>query len=152
METSSTDSRSAPQPGGFPDRPAEAARNGDRAARLALRLHADVDTDLLETELSRLWQAAGPRRCCCGVELSIVETCGRNPADRERDAMRLLRLEADQSGSGSRKEPLRATLVSLDLTDHLLLLAAPAACSAAVLSGLVAELSRLYPFASIASA
>ena len=62
--------------------------------------------------------------------------------------MRLLRLEADRSASGSRTEPLRATLVSLDSADHLLLIAAPAACGAAVLSGLVAGLSRLYPFAA----
>jgi hypothetical protein len=148
MASSTIDSRPAQQQGGFPEESAPTPEIGGGAARLALRLHAGVDADRLESELARLWEETGPRRRGRGVELSVVETCGRNPADRERDAMRLLRLEADRSASGSRTEPLRATLVSLDSADHLLLIAAPAACGAAVLSGLVAGLSRLYPFAA----
>lgn len=150
MVPSTIDSQAALPPGGCPNRPAAAAPIGDGTARLALRLHAGIDTDRLESELARLWQQrAGTRRNGSGVEMSVVETCGRNSIDRERDAMRLLRLEAEQPGTGNRGEPLRATLVSVDSADHLLLLAAPAACSAAVLCGLVAELARLYPFAAL---
>ena len=87
-------------------------------------------------------------RAASRVELSVVEICGRSSADRERDALRLLRTETPP-GAGT----LRATLVSLGPLEHLLMLAAgeqPAADGALAL--LAAELGRRDPMESVSLA
>jgi hypothetical protein len=126
-----------PQPGWCPpERP--------DASHLTVRLKTALDVDALGEHLVRTWRRQGGRRRAGPVvELSVVETCGRNPAEREQDARRLLRLEARGCGRGAAGAALRATLVSLDSRDHLLLLATSDA--GALLRPLVAELSLAYP-------
>ncbi len=121
----------------------------DPAPVLALRIGAGVDADRLSDELGRAWRAAGAsRRDAPGVAMSIVETCGRTPAERERDALRLLDEERRAAGPHG---TLRATLVSLGAGDHLLLLAAaPGATVLHALSTIAEELGRFYPIATIA--
>jgi hypothetical protein len=80
------------------------------------------------------------------VALSLVETCGRSRDARERDALRLLEAEASAWPVRAPGAVLRAVLVRLDRTDHLLLLAAPEARGAAGrLAAVAAEVARLYP-------
>ncbi|RPH43149.1 MAG: hypothetical protein EHM87_14675 [Burkholderiales bacterium] len=119
---------------------------GDSASRIALRLSALVDADALCERLAGIWRDALRRpRGASGVELSVVEICGRTRGDRERDALRLLRTETAPTACA-----LRATLVSLDPHEHLLMLTA-AAHPAVVgpLAALAAELGRQYPTQSI---
>ncbi len=116
------------------------------ASRIALRLSAHIDAEALCEQLAVLWRDALRRpRGGSGVELSIVEICGRSRGDRERDAIRLLRTETAPTACA-----LRATLVSLDPGEHLLMLAAAAHPGAvAPLAALVAELGRQYPTQSL---
>jgi hypothetical protein len=112
---------------------------------LTVRLRTDVDTDALREHLARLWcEQGGRRRARSGVELSVVETCGRSPGERERDALRLLGLEAASRRDAASGVPLRATLVSVDARDHLLLLAAPAEGGGAMLRPILAGLRERY--------
>jgi hypothetical protein len=132
--------------------------------RIALRLQAGVDADLLVAQLRELCTAEpGPagrtpplgRSRQTAVALSVVETCGRSRAARERDAFRLFETESRECGDLPRtddaREPLRATLVSLDAFDHLLLLNAPLASGRALLETITAGLGLLYPVAALAS-
>ena len=132
--------------------------------RIALRLQAGVDVDLLAAQLRELCiTESGPRgqahplggRRPTAVALSVVETCGRSRAARERDALRLVELESRDAGDLQRcdnpREPLRATLVSVDTFDHLLLLDAPLARGRALLEAITAGLGQLYPVAAVAS-
>jgi hypothetical protein len=132
--------------------------------RIALRLQAGVDVDLLAAQLRELCTTEpGPRgqahalggRRQTAVALSVVETCGRSRAARERDALRLVELESRDAGdlqrSDSSREPLRATLVSVDTFDHLLLLDAPLARGRALLEAITTGLGLLYPVAALAS-
>lgn len=117
---------------------------------LALRLHASIDAEQLREQLRRWWQPPTcRRRSTPSVMLSVVETCARSRQDRERDALKLLRLEADAHPRGEPHEGLRATLVSLDATEHLLLLVVdPGAASAAGLPALSSALAHHYPACS----
>jgi hypothetical protein len=132
--------------------------------RIALRLQAGVDVDLLAAQLRELCiTESGPRgqahplggRRPTAVALSVVETCGRSRAARERDALRLVELESRDAGDLQRcdnpREPLRATLVSVDTFDHLLLLDAPLARGRALLEAITTGLGQLYPVAALAS-
>ena len=118
---------------------------------MALRIGAaaGVDAQRLSDELGRAWRArGGTRRDAPGVAMSIVETCGRTAADRERDALRLLDEERRAAGP---QGTLRATLVSLGAGDHLLLLAAaPGAAPPQALTTIVEDLGRMYPIATVA--
>jgi hypothetical protein len=122
---------------------------GDDAPALALRLSAGVDVDRLAEEIARAWRAARPtRRDAADVALSVVETCGRTPGERERDALRVLRDERRAAGP---RGTLRATLVSLGAREHLLLLAAaPGTTALQALSAIAEDLERLYPVATVA--
>lgn len=138
---------------GFQEREAQSA--GTCATRvLCLHTAADrqgaherlsVDIDTLGQQLRQWWvtQTAGVRRPV-RVEVSCVESCAETRHERERDARRLIELEGDAHRAGGLSQSLRATLVSLDPGEYLLLLAAPAAASAATLAGLVEELSQHY--------
>jgi hypothetical protein len=132
-----------------PFRPIDASPGGPQAARtepssLTLRLRGDVDADALREQLARLWrERGGRRRAGPGVVLSVVETCGCSPGERERDAMRLLGLEAACDPDAAHGVPLRATLVSVDARDHLLRLGAPAR-GGAMLRPIVAALRERY--------
>lgn len=107
-----------------------------------MRLSAEVDADALVEDLARLWADAPSRtRAASRVELSVVETCGRSAADRERDALRLLHAEADGPPCTA---ALRATLVSLAAGEHLLLLAASPKVGSTDLIGLADALARRY--------
>jgi len=129
--------------------------------RIALRLQAGVDADLLVAQLRELCTAepGQAQKLGCsrqtGVALSVVETCGRSRAARERDAFRLVEIESCDWGnlqrSNSSREPLRATLVSVDTYDHFLLLDAPLARGRALLEAITIGLGRLYPVAALAS-
>ncbi len=121
----------------------------DDVPALALRLSAGVDVDRLADELGHAWRAArGARRDTAGIALSVVETCGRTPDERERDALRVLRDECHATGP---RGTLRATLVSLGAREHLLLLAAaPGAAALGALRSIAEDLERLYPIATIA--
>jgi hypothetical protein len=132
--------------------------------RIALRLQAGVDADLLVEQLRELCTAEPDqsgqapklgRSRQTGVALSVVETCGRSRAARERDAFRLVEIEsrdsADLQRSDSPREPLRATLVSVDTFDHFLLLDAPLARGRALLEAITIGLGLLYPVAALAS-
>jgi hypothetical protein len=135
-------------PAARPPEPQAGHRPTERpdAPHLTVRLKTALDIDALGEHLVRTWRAQGGRRRPGPVvELSIVETCGRTPAEREQDAQRLLRLEARGCGRGAAGVPLRATLVSLDRSDHLLLLATSDEGGAALLHPLVTELSLTYP-------
>jgi len=106
---------------------------------------AGVDIDTLGQQLRASWIArtAGVRRPV-RVEVSCVESCAETRQERERDARRLIELESDAHRGGGLAQSLRATLVSLDPGEYLLLLAAPAAASAATLAGLIDELAKHY--------
>lgn len=120
------------------------AANGDLgpAPRVALRVSAEVDADVLVEDLAGLWRdALAHRRASSRVELSVVETCGRSAADRERDALRLLHAEVDGPPCAA---ALRATLVTLGAGEHLLLLAASAKLGQVGLAALVDGLGRRY--------
>jgi hypothetical protein len=123
----------------------------DDAPSLALRVHAGIDPDRLADELGRVWRdAGGTRREAVGVALSVVETCGRDADERERDALRVL---SDERRTASPRGTLRATLVSLGSREHLLLLAAaPGATALQALSAIAEDLERLYPIATLALA
>jgi hypothetical protein len=131
--------------------------------RITLRLQAGVDADLLAAQLRELCTAEPSglgrvpplgRSRQTAVALSVVETCGRSRAARERDALRLVELEshdrADLQRSDSPREPLRATLVSVDTFDHFLLLDAPLARGRALLEAITTGLGRFYPVAALA--
>lgn len=131
--------------------------------RITLRLQAGVDADLLAAQLRELCTAEPSglgrvpplgRSRQTAVALSVVETCGRSRAARERDALRLVELEshdrADLHRSDSPREPLRATLVSVDTFDHFLLLDAPLARGRALLEAITTELGQFYPVAALA--
>jgi hypothetical protein len=110
---------------------------------MALRLSAVIDADALVEDLARLWRDAPCRtRVASRVELSVVETCGRSAADRERDALRLLHAEADGPPCTA---ALRATLVTLAAGEHLLLLSASPKVGATGLVALADGLARRYP-------
>jgi hypothetical protein len=119
------------------------------APALALRIGAGVDPDRLGVELRRAWRdAGGTRRDATGVALSIVESCGRTPTERERDALRLLDDERRAAGPHG---TLRATLVGLRPAEHLLLLAlAPGAAAPQALPAIAEALARRYPVATVA--
>ena len=107
-----------------------------------------IDLDALGADLHRLWQSFGTSgRRAARIEVSCVESCAESRAERERDARRLIELEGEAHRGGGLANALRATLVRLDPGEYLLLLAAPAAASAASLSQLVRELARHYPLA-----
>jgi hypothetical protein len=140
-------------------RPSSAAPTSHR---IALRLQAGVDADLLAAQLRELCTAepspsgrapplGGSRQTA--VALSVVETCGRSRAARERDALRLVELESrdcdDLQRSDSPREPLRATLVSVDTFDHFLLLDAPLARGRALLEAITTGLGQFYPVAAL---
>lgn len=131
--------------------------------RIALRLQAGVDVDLLAAQLRELCTTEpGPRGQAhalggsrqTAVALSVVETFGRSRAERERDALRLVELESrdacDLPRADSPREPLRATLVSVDTFEHLLLLHAPLARGRALLEAVTTGLGLLYPVAALA--
>ena len=124
----------------------------ERASVVALRIRTGVDADRLRDELRRSWRATGrPRHddAAC-VALSIVETCGRTPAERERDALRLL---DDERRATGRRGTLRATLVALGAGEHLLLLAAsPGTGAPEPLSAIADDLGRRYPVTPVALA
>lgn len=126
-----------------------ASRDDAAPVRVALRLAASIDAEALGDELARLWtERCALRRGAARVELSVVETCGRSPAERERDALRLLDAETRAVRPAG---TLRATLVSLGTRDHLLLLAAaPGALALQALGRTAADLERLYPLAAFA--
>lgn len=132
--------------------------------RIALRLQAGVDVDLLAAQLRELCSTEpGPRGQAhalggsrqTAVALSVVETCGRSRAARERDALRLVELESrdacDLQRCDSPHEPLRATLVSVDTFEHLLLLDMPLARGRALLEAVTTGLGLLYPVAALTS-
>jgi hypothetical protein len=132
--------------------PAAGASDGAGSAGLTVRLAARIDVDALGEHLVRLWrQQGGGGRAGPVVELSVVETCGRSPAERERDALRVLQAESLEHARAPGTVPLRATLVSLGTHDHLLRLAVPAD-AAALLGRLVAHLSQAYPLDAAAAA
>lgn len=107
-----------------------------------------IDLDALGADLHRLWQSFGARgRRAARIEVSCVESCAESRAERERDARRLIELEGSAHRGGGLANALRATLVRLDPGEYLLLLAAPAAASAAALGQLVGELAQQYPLA-----
>ena len=107
-----------------------------------------LDLDALGADLHRLWQTLGASgRRAARVEVSCVESCAESREARELDARRLIELEGAAHRGGGLANALRATLVRLDPGEYLLLLAAPAAASAAALAQLVRELSRHYPLA-----
>jgi hypothetical protein len=114
---------------------------------LLLRLPQSIDPDTLAAQLAALWRVA-TGRCppAVRVEMSVVETCGRTRGERERDARRLLQAER---GPRPRPGSLRATLVSVDAHEHLLLLAAASGTGA--LTTLVTELERLHPLLAVVS-
>jgi hypothetical protein len=115
---------------------------------LALRIGAGIDAERLGDELGRAWRASGgARRDAAGVAMSVVETFGRTPVERERDALRLL---DDERRAAGLHGTLRATLVSLGARDHLLLLAAaPGVAAWQALRTIAEELGRHYPIATI---
>jgi hypothetical protein len=129
-----------------PHTPSDADAAPDRgvrpltAASLALRLPEPVDAELLREQIAALWPRGGTRGTRSRrIELSVVETCGRTPDEREHDALRLLRAEADTPGPMGL---LRATLVRLSASEHLLLLTAVATPSDGLIA-LASELGRL---------
>jgi hypothetical protein len=132
-----------------PSGPRTVAR--DDTPALALRLSTGIDPERLAEELGRAWRSlGGTRRDAVGVALSIVETCGRDADERERDALRVL---SDECRAANPRGTLRATLVSLGSREHLLLLAAaPGATALQALSAIVEDLERLYPIATVALA
>jgi hypothetical protein len=132
-------SRTSPLPGDPPQTLPDTVRT--------LRVAGAVDADTLRAQLDRLWSPGDSRgRSPPGVALSLVETCGRSRDARERDALRLLEAEASAWPVRAPGAVLRAVLVRLDRTDHLLLLAAPEARGAAGrLAAVAAEVARLYP-------
>jgi hypothetical protein len=106
-----------PAQAGFLPGPATPAR------AVAMRL-TGVDADALAAELVGLWQGAvGGHRQALRIDVSLVETCGRSGADRERDARRLLRAEVDEAAACACGCAMRATLVRLEPLEHLVLLA-----------------------------
>jgi hypothetical protein len=114
-------------------------------SRCTVRLRADVDTDALREQLARLWREHGGRcRARSAVAMSVVETCGRSTGERERDAMRLLGLEAATRCDAGAGLPLRATLVSIEARYHLLQLTAPAEGGGAMLRPVLAGLRERY--------
>jgi hypothetical protein len=127
----------------------ECGPDGADAPRIALRLSGQVDADALCDRLAGIWREVLRRpRAASRVELSVVEICGRSSADRERDALRLLRTETPP-GAGA----LRATLVSLGPLEHLLMLAAGEQQSpGGPLALLAAELGRRYEMESVSLA
>ena len=117
------------------------------APRVALRVSTMVDADVLAEDLARLWRETPCRmRAASRVELSVVETCGRSAADRERDALRLLHAEAEGPPCAA---ALRATLVSFAGGDHLLLLAASPKAGAGALAALTDGLALRYPVSPV---
>lgn len=119
---------------------------GGQCASLALRVGVSIDLDALTADLRRLWLArSDSNRRQSKVEFSVVEPCAGTRAERERDAMRLLELESAAHRGGGLAMSLRATLVTLDPDDHLLLVAAPASTSTSSLHALVDELAALHP-------
>ena len=120
-----------------------AARSAGGDVR-ALRLSGAPDARSLGEELERTWIEARGAHRAAAFALSLVETCGRTRAERERDARRLLRLEADVPGLASRGR-LRATLVGIDPQDHLLLLTG----APDVLDAAVERLARRWPVAPL---
>ena len=120
---------------------------GVSGASVALRLREPVDAELLREQIAAPWPGRGTRRAAARrIELSVVETCGRTPDERERDALRLLRAEADAAGPMGL---LRATLVRLSASEHLLLLTAVAGPAEGLIA-LVNELGRLRPVSMLA--
>lgn len=117
------------------------------AACLLLRLRTATDPDALADQLSRLCrQLPGGRRAAPAMAVSVVQTCGRSAAERERDALRLLETEARATRCATSRPTVRATLVSIGADEHLLLLAvAPDAAMERLLATLAGELARLYP-------
>jgi hypothetical protein len=121
---------------------------GRHPGRAAWESESGIDLDALGADLHRLWQSFGTSgRRAARIEVSCVESCAESRAERERDARRLIELEGGAHRGGGLANALRATLVRLDPGEYLLLLAAPAAASAASLSQLVRELARHYPLA-----
>jgi hypothetical protein len=107
-----------------------------------------IDLDALGADLHRLWQSFGTSgRRAARIEVSCVESCAESRAEREHDARRLIELEGAAHRGGGLANALRATLVRLDPGEYLILLAAPAAASAAALNQLAGELARHYPLA-----
>jgi len=121
---------------------------GRHPGRAAWESESGIDLDALGADLHRLWQSFGTSGLRgARIEVSCVESCAESRAERERDALRLIELEGAAHRGGGLANALRATLVRLDPGEYLLLLAAPAAASAASLSQLVGELARHYPLA-----
>ena len=117
-----------------------------QCASLALRLGALTNLESIRADLHRLWLSRSKaNRRLSRVEFSVVEPCAGTRAEREQDAMRLLALESSAHRGGDLAASLRVTLVTLDPDDHLLLVAAPASTTAAVLRGLIEELAQLHP-------
>jgi len=134
-------------------RPAPPAALAAHSGALALRLSAPLDPDHLREHLAACWQATGGRRRDRSTfTLSVVESCARSRHARERDALRLLALEAANAPACDDRDRLRATLVSLEASEHLLLLSvAPKACTSALLRSLADELARRWPISVVAA-
>jgi hypothetical protein len=119
-----------------------------QCASLALRVD-DTDAESIEQRLlaawQRAWQRAGPRgerapRDPPRIEMSVVEPQAVTREARERDALRLLDVEGNAFIGGRLMNHLRATLVRVDRSEHILLLVAPALVHAQVMLALGDEL------------
>jgi len=128
-------------------RPTPGSGVAPEAACCILRLRTGADADALREQLAGLCrQLPGGGRAAPAIAVSVVETCGRNAADRERDALRLLDAEAHTACMATTRPTLRATLVSIAPGEHLLLLTvAPDAAMERLLARMVGELRRLHP-------
>ena len=135
-------------------RPAQAGLLSDRSApatAVAMRL-TGVDADALAEELVGLWQGAvGRHRPALRVDVSLVETCGRSGAERERDARRLLRAEVDEAAACACGCAMRATLVRLEPLEQMVLLTcAPDVRALDALGRIAEELARRHTAEALA--
>ena len=113
------------------------------AAAVAMRL-SGIDAETLAEQLTALWEdAAGRYRPALRFDVSLVETCGRSGAEREHDAHRLVRAEANEAAACACGCAMRATLVRLERLEHLVLLAcAPDVRARDALGRMAAELAN----------
>jgi hypothetical protein len=114
-------------------------------ARVALRV-TGPEAGAFPEALPALWRAvSGGGRTRARIELSVVETCGRCGDDRQRDALRLLRAEANAVAGSVRGAALRATVVRIDAREQWVMLAAqPDRATREAVDRLVAELATRF--------